>query len=76
MSCFAFLITPYSLLINTGFLRFARNDQRDAEINKRQNNTATSNALICQHDLTQTVVNRYIAHLIAFWNEVKFAFVS
>ncbi len=31
MSCVAFFITPYSLLINTGFLRFARNDKQEAD---------------------------------------------
>ncbi len=31
MSCVAFFITPYSLIISSGFLRYARNDKRDAE---------------------------------------------
>ncbi len=35
--------------------RFARNDKRDAETNKMQNKTATSSALICQHDLDSSV---------------------
>jgi hypothetical protein len=32
-----------------GFLRY--NDNPDAETNEMQNNTATSNTLICQHDI-------------------------
>jgi hypothetical protein len=45
MSCFAFFITPYSLLINTGFLATL------GMTNKMQNKTATLHVLICQHNL-------------------------